>query len=141
MSDFKKRLSDLKAQIKVMEEVTGRLSDFRQLIEMQQMKYNFFAKPANYYKEFFLIHNQEDPDQIDVRRMPPYYTHRKISIALDNLSRDLLKEKERKFRTSLQDHMLFAIVCDGLKFNKSGIINNGGDGALTTSKKMKEPDF
>ena len=71
--------------------------------------------------------------------MPPYYTHRKISTALDNLSHDLLKEKERKFRTSLQDHLLFAIVCDGQKFNKSGIINNGGD-ALQTKKKMK-PDF
>lgn len=71
--------------------------------------------------------------------MPPYYTHRKISIALDNLTHDLLKEKERKFRTSLQDHQLFAIVCDGYKFNKSGIINNG-DAALQTKKKMK-PDF
>ena len=123
-----------------MEEVTGRLSDFRQLLDEQQTKYNFFAKPANYYKEFFLINNSTNPDQIDVRRMPPYYTHRKISIALDNLSHDLLKEKERKFRTSLQDHLLFAIVCDGYKFNKSGIINNAEASGLQTKKTMKQ-DF
>ena len=132
ISDFKSRLADLKSQVKALEEVSGRQIGFRHLIEEQQVKYNFFAKPANYYKEFFLINNSHNPEQIDVRRMPPYYTHRKVSIALDNLSSSLLKEKERKFRTSLHDHMLFAIVCDGHKFNKSGI--EGG-------KKQKRPDF
>ena len=33
ISDFKKRLGELKAQVKLMEEVTGRLSDFRQLLD------------------------------------------------------------------------------------------------------------
>ena len=69
--------------------------------------------------------------------MPPYYAHRKLSDALDNLSRDLLKEKERKFRTSLHDHNLFAIVCDGHKFNKD--INKAAK-KLVTKNNENEPN-
>jgi hypothetical protein len=49
--------------VKALEEVSGKkLSDFRGLIEDQQTKYNFFAKQANYYKEFFLVNNSANPD-------------------------------------------------------------------------------
>jgi hypothetical protein len=40
-------------------------------------------------------------EQVDVRRMPPYYAHRKVAEALEERMKDLIKEKERKFRTSL----------------------------------------
>ena len=56
-------------------------------------------------------------DQVDVRKLPPYYAHRKVSEALLSRTRDLIREKERKFRTSLQNHTLFAIVCDHKRFN------------------------
>ena len=55
---------------------------------------------------------------MDVRRMPPHYVHRKVHEALDDRTYDLLREKERKFRTTLSDHILFAIICDSKKFDK-----------------------
>ncbi len=55
-------------------------------------------------------------NQVDVRRLPPYYAHRKVAEALESRMSDLMKEKERKFRTSLQDHTLFAIICDHKRF-------------------------
>ena len=83
-----------------------------------------------------------------MRRMPPYYTHRKISDSLDNLCRDLLREKERKFRTSLQDHILFAIICDGHKFNKDKknlaeklVTKNNGDPDLAEIEVQDQIDW
>ena len=68
------------------------------------MKCNFLMKPKNYYKEFFLVQNN-DPmiarEQVDVRKLPPYYVHRKIREALERKGRELRSEKERKFRTTL----------------------------------------
>ena len=55
-------------------------------------------------------------DQVDVRKLPPHYAHRKVSEALSLRTRDLIREKERKFRTTLQNHALFAIVCDHKRF-------------------------
>ena len=56
-------------------------------------------------------------EQVDVRKLPPYYAHRKVSEALYSRTRDLIREKERKFRTTLQNHTLFAIICDHKRFN------------------------
>lgn len=148
ISDFKQKLQDLKQSLKALEEVSGKkLNDFRALIDDQQTKYNFFAKPVNYYKDFFLVTNTSQ-DQLDVRRMPPYYTHRKISDSLDNLCQDLLREKERKFRTSLQDHILFAIICDGHKFNKNKknlaeklVTKNNGDPDLAEIEVQDQIDW
>ena len=54
-------------------------------------------------------------DQVDVRRLPPYYVHRKVRETLDRRMKDMKLEKERKFRTTLSDHVLFAIICDSKK--------------------------
>jgi hypothetical protein len=47
--------------------------------------------------------------------MPPYFTHKMIRIALKERESFVKAEKERKVRTSLQDHLLFAIICDSKK--------------------------
>jgi len=76
------------------------------------------AKPKTYYKEFFGVMNNDQHllrDQVDVRRMPPYYVHRKISEALQHRVKELEYEKDRKFRTTLSDHVLYVILCDTKK--------------------------
>ncbi|TNV83403.1 hypothetical protein FGO68_gene8921 [Halteria grandinella] len=56
--------------------------------------------------------------QIDVRRLPAFYAHKKIRLALKERELDIKLEKDRKLRTSLTDHLLFAIVCDSKKVEK-----------------------
>jgi len=90
----------------------------------QQLRYNFFAKPSSYYKEFFLTQNPRDLsfEQVDIRRLPPYYAHRKLSESLDEITRYINDEKSRKFRTSLVDHLLFAIITDVHRFTKAKVV-------------------
>lgn len=40
-------------------------------------------------------------EQLDVRRVPAYYAHRRIRETLDRRMREIKHEKERKFRTTL----------------------------------------
>lgn len=97
-------------------------------------------KPRQYFKDFCLVMNS-DPvvarEQIDVRRLPPYYAHRKVSEALQRRMQDLKLEKERKFRTTLQDHLLFGIICDSKKFNKS---KKHGDGTKKEEEVQERED-
>ena len=55
LADFKQKLSDLKQNMKELEKVIGPLEEMRMAFNEQQLRYNFFAKPSTYYKEFFLI--------------------------------------------------------------------------------------
>jgi hypothetical protein len=61
-------------------------------------------------------------EQLDLRRLPPYYAHRKLSESLDEITRYMTEEKTRKFRTSLADHLLFAILTDVHKFTKAKVV-------------------
>lgn len=101
--------------MKKLEAVTGRIHDLSHILKAQQIKYNFLNKPKSYYKDFYVVQN-ENPvlfkEQIDVRRLPPYFVHRKIREALDKRMDQIRYEKERKFRTTLNDHVLYAIICD-----------------------------
>lgn len=92
----------------------------KQAVIDQQLKYNFLAKPRNYYKEFFQVMNANPMlhrFQIDVRRLPPFYAHRKIRQALKDREREIRAQKDAKFRMSLTDHLLFAIICDSKRLD------------------------
>lgn len=85
--DLKERLHDLIEKCKALEEVVGKLPALRQVVQDHQIKYNFIARPKEYYKDYFKVMNplgghSKIQDQIDVRRMPGQYAHRKIGEAI-----------------------------------------------------------
>jgi hypothetical protein len=55
--------------------------------------------PAKHYEQFFASINTERTfkgEQVDVRRMPSYYAHRKVAEILEQRHHFLSHEKERK---------------------------------------------
>jgi hypothetical protein len=133
MKDMKERLTNVRNALKGLEEVSGKVSDLKAILNDQQTKYNFLRKPEVYYKEFCKVLNSDTAlakEQLDVRRLPAYYVHRRIRETLDQRLREIRQEKERKFRTTLSDHVLFAIICDSRKVTKK----------LSASQEKKKQD-
>ena len=44
--------------------------------------------------------------------MPSHYVFRKVTEALKSTERFIRSEKNRHFKTTLSDHVLYAIICD-----------------------------
>ena len=57
LNDLRDRLHAVKDSLKALEEVTGKIPQLKQLLGAQQTKFNFLAKPRQYYKEFFQVMN------------------------------------------------------------------------------------
>lgn len=45
--------------MKALELITGRVPQLRQALHDQQTKYNFLAKPNQYYKDFYVAQNSD----------------------------------------------------------------------------------
>ena len=113
LPELKDKLDKVKESVKELELLTGRLDDVRKSIQEQYIRLQFMAQPKEYYKDLFaLLNSKTYKEQIDVRMMPAYYVHRKVKEALKSTAKHMGYEKDRKFKTSLSDHTLFAIVCD-----------------------------
>ena len=114
LDKIKEKVEEVKQAVKNLEKLTGPLEDIRKSIIEQYRKVNYLRQPQQHYKDLFNLLNPKERhrEQIDVRMMPPYYAHRKIKLALLSLRHYMRKEKERKFKTTLSDHILFAIICD-----------------------------
>ena len=113
---FKEKIDKTRAAVKELEQITGKIKDMKKSLHDQYIKFDFACKPHDYYKEYFGVNNSDrrfSHEQIDVRRMPPYYAHRKIKEAIEDKKRELRKTKDNKMRLNLSDHFLFAIVTDG----------------------------
>jgi hypothetical protein len=122
LKDMKERLKTVRETMKALEEVSGKIFNLKAAINDQQTKYNFLKQPEAYYKEFCKILNSDSElaeVQLDVRRQPPYYVHRRVSEVLGQRVKEIKHEKDRKFRTTLRDHVLFAIICDGKELEAS----------------------
>lgn len=59
MRQFKEKISQAKEAMKALELITGRVPQLRQALHDQQTKYNFLAKPNQYYKDFYVAQNSD----------------------------------------------------------------------------------
>jgi hypothetical protein len=81
-------------------------------------------------------------EQIDVRRMPTGYAHRKIREMLAYRLRDLILDRERKYRSNLSDHQLFAIICEARSIDKSRLnLDDGLPNIIDQAAEEQEYGF